>query len=443
MPGISQDCSDRIPHAKRLVARDAAWRVVWTMPVTTAPPTIAAASLSPAPVGSRPEGRRDARLRLVDGALDMAWSKGWAERPTLDPEALIRKAASRTGCSSQGNGRGWRRRLALLSADLECEAALTPLGRTIAHGQLVAALSNRFRALALWRRHPEIARHPIRAPIIVLGQMRSGTTRMQRLLACDPRLAYTRFYESWNPLRLNARRGAFDDRKLRGWLGLFCARMLNPDFESIHPTRWNAADEEIGLQSVSIFGSAFEAQWRVPNYCAAVEADDGVEAYAEFRRLLQTIAWLRGDDGRRPWILKVPQFTQDIPALLNAFSDARIINLSRDRAQLIASASSLVRNQMSLQSEQVDPRWIGREWTRKVELREDRTRAALACTNAPRIDVAFDDVNRDWAGEMQRVYRLLGMTLPPPVLARMRAYSDRSGNGAHTRHAYDRRDFGL
>lgn len=395
------------------------------------------------PAALRPEDRRNVRLRMAESALRVAWSRGWAKSPTLDPETLIGKAARRTGFSAQGTGHGWRTRLNSLCEDLERTAALTPLGRTIAHGQLVAALSHRFRAQALWQRHPEILEHPIAAPIVVLGQMRSGTTRMQRLLACDPRLNYTRFYESWNPLPLKPGHRAFDDRKLRGWFGLFCARMLNPNFDAIHPTEWNAADEEIGLQSVSIFGSAFEAQWRVPNYCAAVEADDGVAAYAEFRRLLQTIAWLRGDDGRRPWILKVPQFTQDVPALLHAFPDARIVSLSRDPKQLIASASSLVYNQMSIQSEHVDPQWIGREWTRKVELREHRMRDALADSNVPHIDVAFDDVDRGWQREMGRVYELIGLTLPPPVLARMRDYIDRSRSGTHARHAYDPKSFGL
>lgn len=406
-------------------------------------PSPLASSTIPQPGSRLPLLERDARLRIIDAALDRAWQRGWATRPTLDPDELIRKATRKTDLPMAHDGQGWRERLALLGGDLESVADLTPLGRTIAHGQLVAALCNRIRFQALWQKHPEIAQQPIAAPIIVIGQMRSGTTRMQRLLACDPRLTFTRFFESWNPLPRNAARMWFDDRKLRGRLALLSVRMLDPAFDTIHPTRWNAADEEIGLQSVSIFGSAFEAQWRVPAYTAAVEADDGIEAYAEFRQLLQTVAWLRRDDGTRPWILKVPQFSQDLAAVLHTFPDARVVCLSRDPQQVIASSASLVRNQMAIQSASVDPEWIGREWTRKVALREGRTASARAGSAVPQVDVAYDDVGCDWQGEMARVYRMLGMPLPASVLARMRDYAGKSHSGSRARHHYRAADFGL
>lgn len=377
------------------------------------------------------------RLRLAEFLLERAWARGWADRPALDPDQLVRKAVARTGCEADDDTSGWRRRLALLCTDLEQEARLTRVGRTIAHGQLVAALSNRFRAAALWRRHPEIADQPFPAPIIVVGQMRSGTTRMQRLLACDPRLACTRFYESWNPLPLNGPGARIDDRKFRGWLGLRAARALNPGFDAIHPTEWNAPDEEIGLQSLSIFGSAFEAQWRVPNFCAEIENADALPAYREFRHLLQTLAWLRREDGSRPWIMKVPQFTQDLDALLSVFPDARLVCLSRDPDQLVASSASLVHNQIILQSTLHDPGWIGREWRRKVRLRADRTAAARARADVPQIDVAFDDVTRDWEGEMQRVYAMLGMPLSSDLRAAMAAYVRSTEPHRRKPHRYD------
>ncbi len=372
---------------------------------------------------------------MLDAALEGAWQRGWAERPSLDPEALIRKAAGRAAPLDDPDN-GWRTRLDVLCHDLETVAHLTPLGRTIAHGQLVAALRNRRRLHALWQRHPEIADQPIRAPIIIVGQMRSGTTRIQRLLACDPRLAFTRFFESWNPLPHRPRRAWLDDRKIRGQLATMSVRLLNPAFDAIHPTHWNAADEEIGLQSVSIFGSAFEAQWRVPTYTARVEADDGIMAYAEFRRLLQTLAWLRRDDGSRPWILKVPQFSQDLPALLHTFPDARLVCLSRDRQAVISSSASLVRNQMTVQSARVDPTWIGREWTRKVALRTQRITEAVTRSEAPRVEVTYRAVDHDWRREIHRIYEMIDMSLPATVLARMSDYMSASRSDRHAQHRY-------
>lgn len=395
----------------------------------------------PAPRSS--EHVAPSRVERVNRALDLAWSKGWASPPDLDPAALIRKVEAKTGLAADPDHNGWRERLDTLCADLHQTARLTSLGRTIAHGQLVAALGNRFRAHALWQRHPAIADQPITAPVIIVGQMRSGTTRIQRLLACDPRLTFTRFYESWNPIPSSAGRPLIDRRKLKGRMGLLCARLLNPQFDTIHPTHWNAPDEEIGLHGLSIFGAAFEAQWRVPNYTAAIENGTWVAVYREFKQLLQTLAWLRGDDGRHPWILKVPQFSQDLADLLTVFPDARLICLSRDPAEVAASSASLVHNQMRLQSDAVDAQWIGAEWARKIALRDRRVRAARATFDGPHIDLTYDDVSADWETQMLAVYRMIDLPLPASVKQRMHAYLHVSRRTPGRQHEYDPAHFGL
>lgn len=374
--------------------------------------------------------------------LENAWRRGWLSRPALDPDELIAAARTKTGLVEMGEAPGWRERLALLVEALHAEAALTPLGQVVAYGQLVSALANRARAHALWRRHPEILDLPIRAPIIVLGQMRSGSTRMQRLLACDPRLAHTRFFESWNPLP-GFRLGRLDDRMLRGWTGLRCAHWLNPDFGVIHPTGTRQPDEEIGLHNVSIFGSAFEAQWRVPRFAAAGETMDTRPVYDEFKRLLQTIAWLRGERGDRPWILKVPQLTQDLATVLEVFPDARLVCLERRPAALVASSASLVHSQMRVQSDAVDRQWIGREWLRKIALRQRRMATVRARADVPQVDVHFDAMNADALREMHRVYRALGMVLTPDVERRMARYVARPVHRKLAGHRYALEDFGL
>lgn len=383
-------------------------------------------AFAPIPAASPPTApsASSGRLRVANAALRFLWANGWTTTPTLEPARLVEKAAATARAAPDDDRVGWMARLDLLCGDLERHARLTDLGRTIAHGQLVSALAARFRAHELWRRHPEIMAQPIAAPIIIVGQMRSGSTRMQRLLACDPRLTYTRFYESWNPIPGGLRRGVIDGRKGKAWLGLTCARSLNPAFDAIHPTTCHAADEEIGLHSLSVYGAAFEAQWRVPGYVAAVEQDDGIAVYQEFRQLLQTLAWLRDEPPAGPWVLKVPQFTQDVRALLRVFPDARLVFLHRDPADVIASSISLVCNQMRIQSDAVDPSAVAAEWTRKFHLRDRRMAEARALAAAPHVDVRYDDVTNDWVGEMRRVYRMLDLPLTPDVLGRMRRYLD-------------------
>lgn len=395
-----------------------------------------------APAACFPNDDGSDRARRVGALLDHAWRRGWADRPNLDPDALCVKARRITGLSDFDEGSGWRDRLDRLTDALHAEAALNPLGLTIAHGQIVAALANRLRLAALWRRHPEIAEVPITRPVIIVGQMRSGSTRMQRLLACDPRLAFTRFYESWNPVPRWPRL-PFDDRRLRGWSALVGARLLNPRFASIHPVRTSDADEEIGLHNVSLYGAAFEAQWRIPAFARHGEQADSRPVYREMRRQLQTLRWLRGERTDRPWILKLPQFAQDLDALLDSFPDARLVMLDRDPVAVVASSASLVHNQMAVQSDRVDRAWIGREWLRKTALRQRRMDAMRATTTVPIACVGYRAIQEDWRREMRRVYALLGLTRSPAVEQRMRHFLASTDHDALRGHRYDLADFGL
>lgn len=379
---------------------------------------------------------RARRIDWANRALERSWAKGWSPVPDLSPVALIAEARKWATRGDLGDPEVWSDNLNRLCASLRDEANLTPLGQTMACGQLVAALRDRMRAQALWTAHPEIAAVPIARPILVLGQMRSGTTRMQRLLACDPRLNWTRHYESWCPV------GRF--RRARATATLAVMRAMNPGFSIIHPTSAGAPDEEIGLFSLSLFGATFEVQWRVPAFARWCEERDTRPIYREFKRLLQTIAWLRGERTPRPWVIKVPQLTQDLDVVLDLFPDARVVRLERDPVAVVASAASLARNQMRVQSDAVDPQWIGREWLRKVRLRQERVARALAArTDVPVATVDFNEMSADWLGQMRRVYAMLGTELTTDVERRMRRYVARSAKDRLDRHRYSVEEFGL
>ena len=82
---------------------------------------------------------------------------------------------------------------------LEDEAQLHPLGRTIMRESLVRALVNRLRLEDQCARHPEIASIPVTAPVFVVGLQRTGTTMLQRLMTCEPRLREMAAWEGLNP----------------------------------------------------------------------------------------------------------------------------------------------------------------------------------------------------------------------------------------------------
>ena len=368
-------------------------------------------------------------------ALERAWSRGVLPRPVLTPEALLAAALRGADPAALGPDREWREPFEVLLRSLRDEAALNSLGLSMAHGQIVMLLRARMRAARLWQERSEILERSIAPPVIVLGQMRSGTTRMHRLLARDTRLAFTRAHETLTPVPMAGRR-------LRARAVLATLRLLNPETLRIHPTSADAPEEEFGWLAFGFGPAQAEAQWRVPAFTRWWEAADKSALYREFKALLRTNGWARGEDPGKPWILKMPHYMEDLPALLGAFPGARLVCLERDPAKVVASSASLVWNQMRIQSDSVDPAWIGREWLRKTRLRQRMFEEALAARpDVPRITVRYEAIDHDWRGELRRVYDFLGLDLSDHVERRMAAYL--SGARRHLGHAYSLEQFGL
>ena len=381
-------------------------------------------------------------MERANRVLAAAWRSGVLPRPVLEASPLEAAALRFSRSRDFGDEAGWRQPFERLLHSLREEADLNPLGLAMAHGQIVKALRERLRNQALWRAHPEILDRPMPAPIIILGQMRSGTTRLQRLLACDRRLSHTRLYESLIPAPIFAGTLLPDLRRLGAGALLAVMRVLNPELGRIHPTGIGEPDEEFGHFSFSFGSAQFEAQWRVPAFARWWKEADRSWLYREFKALLQTNAWRRGDPADKPVLLKAPQFMQDLPAVLEAFPGARLVCLDRDLAEIVPSSASLVWHQMRIQSDTADPAWIGREWLRKTLLRRDVAEATRrARPDVPQIEVDYEAMNRDWRGEIERIYDFLDLKLTPELLARMTAYVETARG--HLGHRYSLEQFGL
>lgn len=394
---------------------------------------------------------RPLHLKFMMSSLKSAWSSGLLPPADLCPHRLRHLAEKDTGLTRDTLGRDFFEvQLAALLPALHHEARLTDFGRLVAHGSILKVMKERLWHEALLDAHPDIAAIRLAPPIVVVGSMRSGTTRMQRLLACDPAFNALTLWEAQCPVpgprALAARAAGRPDPRIAqvGRMVRLLAS-INPAILHVHPTGPTEVDEELGLLDQSLSPAMIEAQRRVPGFVAHAEATDQTPAYARLKALLQLNIWFSGRDPARPFVLKTPQHTQDLAALHAVFPDARLIFLHRDPVRLVASSASLAWNQMVIQSDEVDAAWVGREWLRKTELRLrilDRVRPAIPADR--QFDLGFDEVNADWAGAMARVYAFLGRELTPAVRARMAAYVARAASEhGYQRHHYRLEQFGL
>lgn len=380
------------------------------------------------------------RGKWADRANDFlakAWDRGWLPPPDLTPDALWSIAAKGFSRASEAENGGrseedvadFRARFERLCQSVSAEAQLNALGQAMAWGQLSRAVKNRLALGALWHSHPDLLETPIAPPIIVIGHMRSGTTRVHKLLASDPAHSHTRYQDAYHPVP-----SPMGMNRVKSAVELAMLGVLNPWMQSIHPMAAGEVEEELAWLSAALHHSIYESQWHIPSYSKWSEARGSGPIYREFARVLRTDAATR-DIADKPRVMKVPAFAEDLPALLEQFPDARLVLAHRDHEAVLRSAVSLCANQMAIQSDACDLATIKALWEHKIALRNQRMGDALSNWKGPVAKLEFDDLNADWQSAIKACYDQLGLTLSEEAMAAMSAQMAGSASGAHHSHS--------
>ena len=382
-------------------------------------------------------------IGAINSAMTFGRKTGLMASPNLDKQALFDEARALTGLDDFGDS-WFERPLAVLLDALGSEAKLNAAGEWTAQKQMVKILVDRLWAERWFELHPEILERPMPHPVIIVGPMRSGTTRLHRLIASDHRFSHLRSFETISPVpRPEFVPGGPDFRVTLAARIARLARLANPRTLTIHPTGPMQPEEELGLLVNSFWSIKHDAMWWVPSYGRWCEQQDPAPAYRQMVRLLKLIGWSQQVSSLRPWVLKTPQHLFDLPALMAVFPDARIIFTHRDPLAVVGSAASLAWNQTIIYSDHPDPVAIGKEWLRKTRLQVERMhRDRREIPEHRQIDVHYEDMERDWQGTMARVYRFLGLELEPALPA-MAAYQRRTAPPRRRQHYYSLDEFGL
>lgn len=384
---------------------------------------------------------RSRAAERINAWLGKAWARGWSPRPDLTAEAILTAGAKGFDACDEASGRSeaevadFRTRLSVLTRSLEEEAQLNNLGRTVAYGMLTRCVRQRYALGRLWRQRPELLMTPLAPPIIVIGQMRGGTTRIHRLLAADPARSATRFCDSWNPVPQTP-----DLRPLKGAAALRMARLLNPWLDILHPMTATGVEEELGWLAIGLSGSAFYTQWHIPAFTRWCEEADPAPVYSELARIVRTDAAHHGTADRSR-VLKVPEFTEAIPALLKTWPDARLVVARREASEVADSAASLVAAQMAPQTDMADYDTIRAEWARKTALRESRMDHDLAKCDNPKAVVDFAELDADWRSAIRGIYNAVGLGLSAEAAMEMERMQRSARQEALGEHRRQRRMF--
>ncbi|KAJ1455034.1 P-loop containing nucleoside triphosphate hydrolase protein [Pelagophyceae sp. CCMP2097] len=415
--------------------------------------------------------RINALLRLINAlliipclckdylGLDVPASLGYMLARPLSVADLMRVAEKRTKLSD------WElsETFPLLFDDAVRAMNAVPasnFGRLIQFDYLLRRLMTRLRVVEACKARPP--RPDLsKAPIIVMGLPRTGTTLMHRLLSLDPANRCPRTFELLEPLPGTGKRASEESRIKYTTAKLNLIKRVIPQISAIHELGATEAEEcLLGLSvEVPLLPPTFRPiiQQQVRRAQAGAGFVDLRNGYRLYRRQLEFIA--EAQDRRigaaaaaaRRWVLKCPCHVAFVSALADAFPDAKVVWMHRDPADSLPSLGSMFRTFADMcDAGPVDLHAVGREqyefWSRAIK----KADADLATSALDHKHVRFTDFTANPVGTVKQVYAKLGLKVSPEFEAAMLAYlednaSKRASIPAHLKkfHGYSCEEYGL
>jgi hypothetical protein len=369
-------------------------------------------------------------LSATFGIADAVVPKAWL--PSTQPDALIEAAGANPAPAAR---EGLRHLITAIDADSQ----LTFFGKVSLRWDMIRLLRNA-QHIEDAQRDLAIATAPVQAPIFVLGLPRSGTTFLHSLLAEDrdnqvPR-NWQMIYPGKRPDDFNPqtdRRARAVDKQLKLFAG------LAPGFAGMHPITADSPQECSEITAHVFQSLRFDTTFRVPSYLQWVEAHGHHEAFAFHKRFLQ---YLQAGVPAR-WVLKCPDHTFSLDAILAVYPDARFVVVHRDPIAVLGSVAHLTEVLRRPFLSNIDPAEIGAQvgarWIEGANLLLEFDRRPDV-DPVRKIHVHYDELTRSPLAVIERIYNQFGLKLRAQAVAAISekiAARPRGGYGNHAPYSLE------
>ena len=364
---------------------------------------------------------------------------------SLDVDQMIADAVEQAGSDDLGYTGDFAGRLRAYAGAVDADTGLTQLGRGTQRSRIVRLLRNRISLADLIKRYPEIESIEIEKPIIVVGMPRSGTTHLVNLLAADRRRRALPYWESQEPIPARGRGPdvfGVDPRygRARAEHDAMLANM--PLVAAMHDQFPEAIEEEVELLDLDFASYIVEWLARVPSWRDTYLALDQRKHYAYMKKVLQALTFFRGP---QTWVLKSPQHSEQLPALMATFPDATVAFTHRDPVAVIQSTVTMMAYADRLRRRSIDPEWLIDYWTDRIHrLLSAGVRDRDLVPAERSIDISFHQLNGNEMTVLESLYDRAGVELTPGVRKSFEWYIDSNPRGKHGSIRYDlQRHFGV
>ncbi len=358
----------------------------------------------------------------------------------LDKDLLIQMARKRSGLNNFGSGY-WEEPLTILLQSIHEEAHPNPLGRFMLREQLVSRLEVRLRAEEWFRKYPEILEQEILPVWLIAGLQRTGTTKLQRLLASDPATRSLFSWESMFPAPLNEDWKSVEKRIPKTRTAERAMRFLAPNFFAIHPVEHLQPEEDVLLLDVTFMSTSWEAMLHVPTYASWLETADQLPAYEYESKLLKLLQWQR--PGKR-WVLKSPHHLEWLDVVHQVYPDVQVVWPHREVLECIPSFMSMCAHGRAMFSSTVDAREVGKHWLRKNSLMLKKALTYRAQYPEAKItDVFYPNLVENALSQVARIYADADLPWTVSLVHRFETTEAQSNPHRYGVHQYQIEDFGL
>lgn len=391
---------------------------------------------------------RKKQIHSSDYAKQPFWFRGinkiWAAsyplgtKSKLEKESLKKAAIKATGLDDFGDF--WEEPLDRMLDSINKEARLHPIGRFITRQRIINLLAVRLRAAYYFKKYPEILEQEVYPIMMIVGLQRTGTTKLQRLLASDPDTRSLLSWEALNPAPIKEGDSSNKDRIKVAKTSVKALQLMAPGFFAIHPIEYDAPEEDVLLLDVSFLSTTAEATMHVPSYARWLEQTDQSPAYDYMAKLLKLLQWQRP---AKRWVLKTPHHLEFLKLASSTFENIQFIWTHRNVSESIPSFLSMVAFSRSLFSDKVDPKQVADHWLRKTNYMLAQAMDHHK-TNAPLFtDVYYEELLRDPMQVIKKIYNDRGEEITSELMQLFERAEKMNPKGKYGRHHYDLNDFGI
>jgi len=345
--------------------------------------------------------------------------------------------------------------LEMFAAGIDNNAYISPIGRMLMKTVYLAHLKNRTVVIKFFEENADFIENngQYKAPLIVTGFPRTGTTLLHRLMAEDPRSRspFTFEMEKALPPLKRAEDPLVNDRIKKSNASMSTLTRLAPGFiEKFNESHlWSAVEKEEslvymqfhnGLTTLNNFQAGFE-------YMMRTVEPDVAPALLRYERNFFTML-----DAYAPaqshWINKAPSYAFYFGEIFDEFNDARIVLTHRNPAKNAPSVARLMESAcIPFDVEgSFDKHAFGRmccdfwglTWSRPLEYRN-----AHPERESQIVDAVYHEIFSDPIATVRKIYDKFQLEVTREFEERMTGYLAENQQGKYGRHRYSNEEYAI